>query len=224
MDAVNDMDEPMDTAERPLGSSGRGDFPKKAALDRRTMLKAAVAAGTIAGTWVAPRIETLGFAPAAAVGTPCVILNPEKQDMNQQAGQSDCATVPPCCDRSFGNAGNQPDRFEFVNPIPGCSKFVARTIDPVLCNPNLTDPDIIQFAIVAEPAEHVGTTCGDCRVTRAVLINPSGRQDVGTLNTGTTTCLGGGVTASAPCTTPESFRLAAEITCTVVTGGCNPNP
>src|SRR5687768_16559269 len=89
---MNNMDESMGTIDEPLGSSTRGGFLTKATIDRRMMLKAAVATGTIAATWVAPRIQTLGFAPAAALGTPCVFLSPENQHKNQQSGQSDCAT------------------------------------------------------------------------------------------------------------------------------------
>src|SRR5256885_14991056 len=118
------MDESMDTDEQ---RPGRVDKALRTGLDRRTMLKAAVATGTIAATWVAPRIETFGFAPAAAAGTPCIILSSASDDENSNSGKNDCKVgpnyPPPCCGVNFGNNGGAPDRFTFNNPVTGCTQI-----------------------------------------------------------------------------------------------------
>lgn len=233
---MNNMDESMGTIDEPVGSSTGGGSLTKAAINRRTMLKAAVATGVVAGTWVAPRIESLGFAPAAAAGTPCVILSPEADDKNSQSGQNYCP-IPapkPCCGQSFGNAG-QIDRFTFLNPAPNCSQIVVRTI-ALNCNTANTqperNPDVGQFAVIIESTS--GTGCGACRILDAVIIDSSGRQVQGApLNNGPFACgsipgpnpVGDGVDASIACNDPRltsDSRLAVRLTCIVEVGGCDP--
>ncbi|MEW6471650.1 MAG: hypothetical protein AB1679_05225 [Actinomycetota bacterium] len=214
---MNDMDQTM----------GTGDAARHG-VDRRTMLKAAVAAGTVAGTWVAPRIESLGFAPAGAA-TPCIILSPASDDKESQSGQSYCPIVTePCCGQSFGNAG-QVDRFTFTNPAPNCSQIVVRTI-ALNCNSGTgnpeRNPDVGQFAVVIEST--TGAGCGVCQVLDAVIIESSMRTILNPpLNNGPVSCppagqIGDGVDASIACNDPRlvpSSRLAVRLTCNV-SGTC----
>src|SRR2546422_10064663 len=87
------------------------------AIDRRTMLKAAAAAGVVVGTWVAPRIETLGFAPAAAM-TMCVITSPANEDLNANQNNNTYVSsgFTACSDSaqriSFGSSGNAPNHID----------------------------------------------------------------------------------------------------------------
>jgi hypothetical protein len=210
-----------DAVDQP-GSTGRGDALMKAAIDRRTMLKAAVVAGTFAGVWVAPRIETLGFAPAAALGTPCIILSAASDDRNSNSGGNDCPIVTkPCCGQSFGNAG-QIERFTFNNPAPNCSQIVVRTIT-LDCNASNENPDVGQFGVVIEST--TGTGCGVCTVMDAVLVASSGRAILKHMNNGPVACLGGGVDGSLSCSDPllvSSSRLAVRIKCLGGKVGCTP--
>jgi len=235
VDDVNNMDESMNTDEQPLG---RAEKALRTGLDRRTMLKAAVATGTIAATWVAPRIETLGFAPAFAFNTPCIILSPASDDKNSNGGQTYCpipTPTKPCCGQSFGDSGKI-DRFTFTNPIVNCSEIVVRTIaldcndagDPFGLpdgngNTPERNPDIGQFAVVIDHVtESVAGACGKCKILDAVLIASSGRTVLQSLNNGPVTCapagaIGDGVDASVGlCTNPNvssSSRLAVRLTC-----------
>jgi hypothetical protein len=221
VDDVNDMDESIDTAH-----SGRG-------IDRRTMLKAAVVAGTFAGTWVAPRIESLGFSPAAAAGTPCIILSPASDDKNANSAQNYCPiSTKPCCGQSFGSNG-QIDRFTFTNPAPNCSQIVVRTI-ALDCNANNSqpqrNPDVGQFAVIIESA--TGSGCGVCTILDAVLLDTSHRTILESLNNGPVACppagpIGNGVDASIACNDPNlasSARLAVRLSCVTGVPGCTTTP
>ncbi len=220
---MNNMDESMDTVRQPAGVAENGPHT---GVDRRTMLKAAVAAGTIAGTWVAPRIETFGFAPAGAA-TPCVILSPVADDKQSQSGQSDCPIVEPCCGQSFGPAG-QIDRFTFTDPAPNCEEIVVRTV-ALNCDPSLRNPDVGQFGVIIESTS--GEGCGVCQIKDAVIIESSMRTVLGEpLNNGPISCPGAGtpgtgVDASIACDDPRlvpSSRLAVRLTCEI-SGTCPPS-
>ncbi len=242
MSNVDDRNGSTDRGEDSPAPSGRGDFLMKAAIDRRTMLKAAVATGTIAATWVAPRIETLGFAPAAAAGTPCIILSPSSDDKNSNSGGHDCVTPTPspstkgfvhaCCGQSFGDAGKA-DIFTFTNPAPNCQQIVVRTIT-LDCNTSNKNPDVGQFAVVidsvTDAAGHPGACTTACHVMDAVLVASSGRAILKNLNNGPVACppaggVGDGVDASLSCTDPlltSSSRLAVRLACIGGTVGCTP--
>lgn len=242
MDDVNNMDESVDTVEQPLG---RVEKALSTGLDRRTMLKAAVATGTIGATWVAPRIQSLGFLPAGAA-TACVILSPVADDKNSNSGSNYCPTPgPTCCGQSFGDAGKI-DRFTFPNPAPNCTQIVVRTI-ALNCNTagdpfGLPDnngsnpernPDVGQFAVVIDHfTETVAGACAQCRILDAVLVASSNRAILQSQNNGPVNCLpadmvGDGVNASFACNDPllvPSSRLAVRLTCAIDNGTCNPNP
>ena len=222
MDDVNNMDEATEALE-----TGRG-------IDRRTMLKAAAAAGVFAGTWVAPRIETLGFAPAAAAGTPCIILSPASFDKNSH-DSSDCkkgnTIPPPCCGQSFGDSGNSnPDRFVFSNPVTGCTSITVRTID-LQCTVSGFDPDVGSFGVIIESfTETTPGACSKCTIKDAVLVTSSGRMIQNPpLNNGSFVCAAGvggtGVNTSVLCTDTRlnsSSRLAVRLACIGGVVGCIP--
>lgn len=183
-------------------------------VSRRRALQAVAGAGVGAAVWTAPRIDTLGFAPAGAshFGSQCVILSPASDDKNSQLGQNFCSTPGvTCCGQSFGNAG-QVETFTFLNPTPTCSKVVVRTI-PLNCDATEKNPDVGQFAVVI--SETVGTC--DCTVLDAVLVASSGRAIVAEFNNGPKTCgTMTGVDGSIPCDQAGLFassRLAVRITC-----------
>jgi hypothetical protein len=228
---MTSMDESRDTGDQSADVVGS---VRRAGVDRRTMLKAAVAAGAFAGTWVAPRIETFGFAPAAAA-TLCTITNDANDDLN--SNESDNTYVSTgrirCGDsqsQSFGNSGGQPDRIVFDDPNATCDKFVVRTI-PEDCNQTVgdfLDPDLTGFAVVEEPSEHVGTGCDECQITQVVIYNSNRSAILATFTQvanpfpgcpGT----GPGIRVVLPCDTPSNARLAVRITCTGVVL-CPPAP
>jgi hypothetical protein len=240
---VNNMEESMETVEQPGGVAAGA---LNANLDRRTMLKAAVAAGTIAGTWVAPRIESLGFAPAGA-STPCVQLSDEADDQQSNLGSSYCEPNPaPCCGQNFGDGGKI-ERFTFSNPpAAGCTEIVVRTISHD-CNtsdaggqpPQPRNPDIGQFALVIESFEEtVPGACANCFVMSAVLVDSQNRAILkeyvgpgGNFSCDSTAMpgadpIGAGIDASLACDDPllmSDARLAVKIACNV-SGECPPAP
>jgi len=231
VDDVNNMDESMDPVEQPLVGLEKA---LRAGVDRRTMLKAAVATGTIAATWVAPRIQTLGFAPAAAAGTPCIILSPASEDENSNSGKNDCKVgssyPPPCCGVNFGNNGGSPDRWTFNNPVTGCTQIVVRSIG-LDCNAALVDPDAGQFAVIIESfSETTSGACAKCKIMDAVLVDSSNRAiqlpplDNGPVQCGPPGLIGSGVNASvSPCSRVlSSSRLAVRLSCIGGTAGCTP--
>ncbi len=218
------------TAGRDAGEVGRDG-----GVDRRAMLKAAAAVGVAGATWTAPRIETLGFAPAAAAGTPCTILSPERQDFNSNStvpANVYCATVGtfPCCTgeeppesgvTNFGNQGQgQFDEWVFDDPHPGCESVTVRMV-PLDCAAN-TDPSLARMAAVISDTEG---TC-NCTVLEGVLIQSSGRVQRRTMNNGPSTCLEDGVDISLSCTDPilldigNDARLAVRISCITGVPGC----
>ena len=233
---MDDTNESMDTVEQPPASSGRGDFLTKAAIDRRVMLKGAVAAGVFAGTWVAPRIQSLGFLPAAAAGTPCIILSPKSDDKNSH-DSSECTvpTPPPstkgfvhqCCGQSFGSSSSsQVDDFTFKNPVANCSEIVVRLVS-LPCGTTNLDPDVGQFGVVISSA--TGTNCGACTIKEAVIIESSGRTVLDPpINNGPIACdlgFGNGIDASVACNDTRlvsSSRLAVRLACIGGTVGCTP--
>lgn len=191
---------------------------KRRGIDRRELLKrSALAAGAGAAVWAAPRIETLGMAPAGAQVTDIpasqiIILSPASDDKNSQLGQNDCPdAAKPCCGQSFGNSG-QVDTFTFTNPWPNCSTIVVRTIT-LDCDTNKKNPDVGQFGVVIQ--SHSGSDCR-CRVLNAVLIASSGRAILQSFNNGNLACLQGGVDGSIPCDNQylvSSSRLAVQLSC-----------
>lgn len=210
--------------ERNEADDADGARASRPRVDRRTMIKSAAAVGAGAVAWSAPRIETLGFAPAAAA-TPCIILSPASDDKNSQSGQNSCPIVArPCCGQSFGNSG-QIDRFTFVNPAPNCTQIVVRTIT-LDCNTAGTqperNPDVGQFAVVIESTS--GPGCGTCSILDAVIIDSTRRTVLNPpLNNGPSGCLGGGVDASVACNDPRlvsSSRLAVRLICIAGNPGC----
>lgn len=185
---MNDMDQSKDSGEQ-LGDAEPG---LRAGVDRRTMLKAAVAAGTIAGTWVAPRIQTFGFAPAGAA-TVCEFENPGTDDLNLNESDNTyvSSTRVRCTDNmsaSFGNSGGQPDRIVFEGPgndpfLPGCDQVVVRTL-PEDCPPApgpgnnaVNDPDVTGFAVAIDNANKQTDPGCDCEL-RKVTIYSSNRASI----------------------------------------------
>ena len=110
--------------------------------------------GAGAAVWSAPRIETLGFAPAGAIPASQVII----VSRPGQEPERICRRLPgrenPCCGANFGNAG-QIDLFTFVDPIAGCTLVVVRTIT-LDCNQLAKNPDVGQFGLV------ISQTSGTC--------------------------------------------------------------
>lgn len=217
-------------------------------MDRRTMLKTAAAVGAGAVAWSAPRIETLGFAPAGAIGTPCVILSPEAQDKNSNSGGSYCSTVGtfPCCEdvanataTNFGNNGGPWDEWTFVGPVPGCNELVVRLV-PLDCEdqdqtgnvPDPQDPSLARMGLVIYSTDGTCT----CEIVEGVLLQSSGRVERKTMNNGAMTCNypgavpGSGVDISLACDDPvlvdvgNDARLAVRISCVSVVPGCTVIP
>lgn len=223
------MDGALVTGELNEANDAEGAVQSRSRVDRRTMIKSAAAVGAGAVAWSAPRIETLGFTPAAAA-TPCIILSPFSFDKNSQSGQNDCP-IPapaPCCELSFGNAG-QVERFTFTNPVVNCSQIVIRTITQD-CDAGKKNADAGQFGVIIESV--TGDGCGVCTVLDAVLVASSGRAVVTSSNDGPLSCppagvIGDGVKASFLCEdVPDptavvpSSRLAVRITCVSGNPGC----
>jgi len=185
VDDVNNMDESTDRVEHVTGVTEKA---WRASVDRRTMLKAAVATGTIAATWVAPRIETFGFAPAGAA-TVCTFTNEAKDDLQQNSADttyvSTSATNPgPARTRCPGNGSSSfgsssattPDRIQFGSHnkplLPGtnCTTFTVRT-RPQDCPPtsstNVNDPDNTGFAVVVD-LQNSDAAC-DCHIDHVTI-------------------------------------------------------
>lgn len=209
---------------------------QRSGMDRRTMLKAAVATGAATAVWVAPRIETLGFAPAGALGTPCDILSKASDDKNSNLGTAYCSRVGTfdCCNHSFGNSGGQLDRWTFEGPVPGCNSLVVALV-PLDCEParggtppNPQDPSLARMGLVILSKDG---TC-PCTIKEGVLLQSSGRVERKTMNNGPMTCdytgavAGSGVDISLRCNDPvllavgSDARLAVRITCVSDTGDC----
>jgi hypothetical protein len=238
VDDVNNMDDSIDPVELP---NGRLENAFGTSVDRRTMLKAAVAAGTFAGTWVAPHIETFGFAPAAAA-TQCVVENTTQQDLTQNdANNTYVSTGYTRCagngSASFGPSGGQPDRIRFggggnAGPAPSatCPVFVARTV-PADCSTvgaDLLDPDVTGFAVVRDNAPGQTSSGCECFIS-SVTIYTSNRQTILTTvnlspatahagcasyNTGPGILMDATTMGINPCTgIPMNARLAVTISC-----------
>ncbi|MGH9178399.1 MAG: hypothetical protein ACRD0N_07585 [Acidimicrobiales bacterium] len=210
-------------------------------MDRRTVLKAAVATGAASAVWVAPRIETLGFAPAGALGTPCDILSPASDDKNSNTGEAYCSTVGgtnnfPCCanGHNFGNNGGPLDTWTFEGPVPGCNELVVALV-PLDCEParggtppNPQDPSLARMGVVILSKDG---TC-PCTIKEGVLLQSSQRIERKTMSHGPMTCdypgavAGSGVDISLACDDPilldvgNDARLAVRITCVSDTGDC----
>ena len=244
MDDVNEMNE-VDRTE----PAHNGETVGRAGVDRRTMLKAAVATGVVAGTWVAPRIETFGFAPAGAA-TICQIENPSTDDLNSNLSNNTYFSSGRVrCGHSFGPSGGQPDRIVFKgkgnNPfLPNCDQVVVRTRPedcppvPVPGNDQVLDPDISGFAVVIDNAAGQTDPDCNCRVTKVTIYSSNRASIIATFDITTNpglayTCntAGGGVPAGGgppngpgirvnlPCNIDSDARLAVTISCTT-TGAC----
>ena len=213
------------------------DDAVRTGIDRRTMLKAAAVAGTFAGTWVAPSIRTLGFAPAAAA-TMCTVTNPVKDDLNSNSsGNTYVSTGHVRCGQSFGNSGGQQDTIVFTNPTANCNRITVGTI-PLDCPPNngsgdILDPDQSGFAVVIvstqDAAGHPGA-CGNCTISRATIHSSTGGNNRGPLVPGIgnpftmpyMTACGTGVRVepTGGCAAiPSDARLAVTLSCST-TGPC----
>jgi hypothetical protein len=197
------------------------------------MLKAAVATGTIAATWVAPHIETFGFAPAFAA-TMCTVTNQAKDDLNSN-GSNNTYVSPghTACNQSFGSQGNSgPDTITISNPTSTCASFTVRT-QPQDCTNgpggNRFDPDASGFYVV--PYSSSGTC--PCTITAVFVFLPSNNNRnnpdftftaatngipgcaTGSSSNGPT---GPGIKVDLPCL-PSSSRVAVQISCST-TGTC----
>lgn len=195
-----------------VGGTSENEQPSSGALNRRNMLKAAVAAGAGAAAWSAPDIKTLGFKPALAqTGTDVVILSPESDDKQSNLGQHDCfpETVPPCCDQSWGDAGMSVDTFTFDDPVPGCTQFVVG-IASSECAQTTTNPDMAQAQL------YVVSTTGTCNCTilEGVVLTSSGRVEQFTLNNGPV-CSGVDISVLDCSAIDPDYRLAVRISCIV---------
>jgi hypothetical protein len=235
VDDVNDMNESNDTAEEPLGAIEKA---LRTGLDRRTMLKAAVATGTIAATWVAPHIETFGFAPAFAA-TMCTVTNNVNDDLNSnQSANTYDSPGRPHCGQSFGSQSNSgPDTITISNPTSTCTSFTVRT-QPEDCTTgpgsNRFDPDVSGFVVV--PYSHIGTC--DCTITAVFIFKPGSTRATPSYTftsvangfagcaTGSSTNgpTGPGIKVEFPqggidCPLPSQTRMAVQISCTT-TGHC----
>jgi len=245
---MNNMDDSME-ADQPFGPVDRSP---RIGVDRRTMLKAAVAAGTVAGVWVAPRIETLGFTPAAAAGTPCPVEDNGTVDINTNSGSSDCPLGGPnpqplphhCCGMSAGDNG----KIEFwffgtanggTTPvIPGCQSITVQSIT-LDCSKTNKNPDVGQMglAIVGTSGE---AACSNCRIETIVYEGGGGKDANGhpidvtvfatPINNPPAACttnfpLDHVVDVSVPsCTLASHSRARVFLSCTIVSGGCTPTP
>jgi hypothetical protein len=206
------MEPPEGVAEKALRS----------AIDRRTMLKAAVATGTIAATWVAPRIETLGFAPAAAA-TFCQVTNLEGNDLHSNGSNNTyLSTGHTRCGQSFGSP-NSVDTILFNNPTANCLSFTVGTI-PLDCptiaaNGDFRDPDTSGFAVVKVSSS--GTGCSNCTILRATIHSSTGGHrgpplpGVGNpfMTPYMTTCGTGVRVEPTTCTLGSDARLAVTLSC-----------
>jgi len=230
---VNDMEKSMDTVGQPPRNV---EEAMRTGIDRRTMLKAAAAAGVFAGTWVAPRIETLGFAPAGAM-TQCIVTNEANQDLNSNQSNNTYVSTgfTQCTDTtqhlSFGNQGNSgPDEILFKNPTANCTSITVQTA-PADCNttdPNRFDPDQSGFKVFISATN--GTGCSNCKLVQVVIFNSNRTTIFATftaLANGTTPCgtgtppailvqLGPSGPPGAQCITPSDARLAARLSCSGV--------
>lgn len=89
-----------------FGGKRETEQPSAGALNRRNMLKAAVAAGAGAAAWTAPDIKTLGFKPAlaAAASGPIVTEFSDAQSLNANCNSgAPCNAIP---SPEWGNSGN----------------------------------------------------------------------------------------------------------------------
>jgi hypothetical protein len=198
------------------------------------MLKAAVATGTIAATWVAPHIETFGFAPAFAA-TMCSVTSPANDDLHGNSGSMTYTSFAhSSCGQSFGSsASSHPDTITFVNPTSTCASFTVRT-QPEDCAdappPIRYDPDVSGFVVV--PYDSSGTC--NCSITAVVIYstpntpanpdfppftsmaNPFVGCPTGSATNGPT---GPGIRVNLPCTINSNSRMSVQISCTT-TGHC----
>jgi hypothetical protein len=224
---MNSMDEPMDTTEQPLDGV---DKALRTGLDRRTMLKAALATGTIAATWVAPHIETFGFAPAGAA-TVCPLTSNDNTHSN--CGQNTYVsppTLPPGCMQSFGSQGNQFQTITINHPTSTCNSFTVRFIPADCTMPGPTNPDphynpdISGFAVVFDSSDPAppSTAC-DCKITKALIYKPSNHDINNPDQTFTmpSPCADahGGIQVNLDCDLTCNSRIAVVIECTT-TGHC----
>jgi hypothetical protein len=230
---VNDMNNAKDDVDEPRGTVEKA---ARSVLDRRTMLKAAVATGTVAAVWVAPRIETFGFAPAFAA-TMCTVTNDENDDLQtNQSGNTYVSFNLTGCGQSLGSSGNNaPDTITLDNPTTTCTSFTVRT-QPLDCTTgpaqNRFDPDISGFAVV--PYSSVGACA--CTITAVFVFKPGSTRatpdftftsmanpfagcPTGSSTNGPT---GPGIQVNfsgVNCPLPSQTRMAVQITCST-TGSC----
>ena len=200
-----------------VGGTSENEQPSSGALNRRNMLKAAVAAGAGVAAWTAPDIKTLGFKPALAQGgSPVVILSAEP-DLNSNSGQHDCFPEGAafCCDQSWGPSGGGSDQFVFDSPVPGCDQVVV-TQDTSFsnggaCDTSTINPDMGQARL------YISSTTGTCNCTilEAVVLRSSQRIEQFTVNNGPADCGGIDISISDCGVIDSDYRLAVRIECTV---------
>jgi hypothetical protein len=225
-DDVKNMDGSMDTMEPALGGAGEAAH---GGVDRRTMLKAAVAAGTVAAVWVAPRVETLGFAPAAAAGTPCLVMDNGSVTINTNSGNGTYCpnTSGLCCNMSAGNKG-QTEQWFFgtaTTPvIPGCTSITVQSISTD-CTAN-DNPDVAQMALAIVATS--GSTCNQCTIHDIVYVggNPNPPPSDVTVIATPITCasfpLGAANVSVSSCNLRANSRVRVRLRCTIQTGHCTP--
>ncbi|HEV3364905.1 MAG TPA: hypothetical protein VG795_12350 [Acidimicrobiia bacterium] len=214
----------MDESETVEQSLSAANGTSRIGIDRRAMLKAAVAAGTIAGTWVAPRIETLGFAPAAAF-TPCLVTSVE-DNINRNSGcgvfaEDPGGVVHQPCGNSFGNCGQTATTFTFTNPTADCQQIVVTLID--LNCAGEVNPDTGSQALIITST--TGDGCDACTIHSAEVYRPNQTVVRTNINNGPINCVqGDGIDASLiPCIMAMgTLRLRVRLDCTAGIPGCDP--
>jgi hypothetical protein len=248
VDDVNNMDESVNTVEQP---AGRVERALSTGLDRRTMLKAAVATGTIAATWVAPRVETLGFTPAAAAGTPCPVTDNGSVTINaNNASNAFCPAPGPalCCGQAAGNQGQaeqwffgMPNATPAVPVIPGCDSITVRSISSNCTADNNPDIGQMALAITAISPSDANSTCRDCTIHSITYVggNTSTNPPTDVTILATAINCGGFPLGAANVSVPSCTRIVngnavpfirsgsrvrVTLRCTVESGGCTPTP
>lgn len=208
-----------------VAAGGEPAAASPSAIQRRTLLKTAVATGAAAAVWTAPNIETLGFAPAAAA-TACNILTPPTTNSNN--GQSDTVAGSPLalCNLNVGNNG-QAESFTVTNPGPNCASLTI-VADLVDCS-GAKNPDVGQLAF-----HFVNPSAGcaaDCTILSAVFTRSNGEllTEVCATTAGLTAGCAGVPSARQtrfPCPTmtpPSDLRFAVRLECSPTPCPDNPN-
>jgi hypothetical protein len=181
-------------------------------IERRELFKrSAVAAGAGALVWAAPRIETLGFAPANAASG-IVVTSPATDDKNQNSGGSAyCAPGGPftCCSTNWGSAStSQAKLWTFANPKAGCTEVVVQLI-PWDCTASNV-PDIATCAV------KIVSQTGTCNCSLFSVLLKKSNNTIVSQNTSGPGCAPGSLSASFDCSGmgwDTGAKLAVQIQC-----------